>query len=85
MAVIVGFEAQLGASWEQTPRLLLEPMVTPRCSTTLGMSVSVGCREDPAKSSEMCVECNTEPCLSVLSAVLLAVQLLFLFLIYQEL
>lgn len=41
MAVILGFEAQLGASWEQIHRLLLEPMVTLRYATTLGMSASL--------------------------------------------
>lgn len=60
MAVILGFEAWLGASWEQIHRLLLEPMVALRCLTTLGMSISLGAREELAKSSEMCIEHNIE-------------------------
>lgn len=56
MAVILGFEAQLGASWEQIHRLLLEPMVTLRYATTLGMSASLWDSEDLAKSSKMYIE-----------------------------
>lgn len=63
MAVILAFEAQLGASWEQIHRLLLEPMVTLWCLTILGMSVSSGDSKDLAKCSEMCIEYNIEFCL----------------------
>lgn len=63
MAVILAFEAQLGASWEQIHRLLSEPMVTLWCSTILGMSISSGDSKDLAKSSEMCTEYNIELCL----------------------
>lgn len=79
MAVILGFDAQLGASWEQIHRLLSEPMVTLRCSTTLGMSVSLGDSKDLAKSSEMCIEHNIEFCLVLFCAVLLVRRCLFLF------
>ena len=85
MAVILGFEAQLGASWKQIHRILLEPMVTLRCSTTLGMSVSLGDSEDLAKSSEMCIEHNIEFCLFLFCAVLFVIQCLLPFLISTEL
>lgn len=85
MAVILGFEAQLGASWEQIHRLLLQPMVTLRCSTTLGMIVSLRDSKDLAKFSKMCIERNIEFCLFVCCAVLLVIQCLFLFLISPEL
>lgn len=63
MAVILAFEAQLGASREQIHRLLLEPMVTLWCLTILGMSVSSGDSKGLAKCSEMCIEYNIEFCL----------------------
>jgi len=85
MAVILGFEAQLGASWEQIHRLLLEPMVTLWCSTALGMNVSLGDSEDLARSSEMFIEHNTEFCLFLFCAVLFAIQCLFSFLMSPEL